>query len=117
MRNVAGLSYTTSRAFIFPSRGCSWASHSVLAALVDPNLLVHLKAAMLCRSKDAAGEPQWSPPDRAVACVITRSLTRSKPVMGVRQQHHQKWRLHLWCQVDGLEREVAALHYALMRVA
>ncbi len=23
----------------------------------------------------------------------------------------------LWCQVDGLEREVAALHYALMRVA
>ena len=57
VRNVAGLSYTTSRAFIFPSRGCSWASHSVLAALVDPNLLVHLKAAMLCRSKDAAGEP------------------------------------------------------------
>ena len=53
VRNVAGLSYTTSRAFIFPSRGCSWASHSVLAALVDPNPLVHLKAAMLCRSKVA----------------------------------------------------------------
>jgi len=53
VRNVAGLSYTTSSAFIFPSRGCSWASHSALAALADPNPLVHLKAAMLCRSKVA----------------------------------------------------------------
>ena len=51
VRNVAGLSYTTSSAFIFPSRGCSWASNSVLAALLSPSPLVHLKAARLCRSK------------------------------------------------------------------
>ncbi len=53
VRNVAGLSYTTSSAFIFPSRGCSWASNSILAALVSPSPLVHLKAAGLCRSKVA----------------------------------------------------------------
>jgi len=53
VRNVAGLSYTTSSAFIFPSRGCSWASNSLLAALVSPRPLVHLKAARWCRSKVA----------------------------------------------------------------
>ncbi len=53
VRNVAGLSCTTSSAFIFPGRGRSWASNSVLAALVSPSPLVHLKAARLCRSKVA----------------------------------------------------------------
>jgi len=51
VRNVAGLSCTTSSAFIFPGSGRSWASNSVLAALVSPSPLVHLKAARLCRSK------------------------------------------------------------------
>jgi len=80
VHNVAGLSYTTSSAFIFPSRGCSWASNSVLAALISPSPLVHLKAARLCRSKDAAGEPQWSLGGRSMARVTTRSLTRLKLV-------------------------------------
>jgi len=37
----------------FQVRGCSWASNSVLAALVSPSPLMHLKAAVLCRTKVA----------------------------------------------------------------
>jgi len=51
VRNVAGLSYTTSSAFIFSSRSRFWASNSAIAALVDAGPLVHLIAALWCRSK------------------------------------------------------------------
>jgi len=80
VRNVAGLSYTTSRAFIFPSSSRFWASNSAIAALVDTGPLAHLIAALLCRSKDAAGEPQWNLVGRSVARMTTRSVTRLKLV-------------------------------------
>ncbi len=44
MRNVAGLSYTTSSAFIFSSSRRFWASNSAIAALVDTGSLVYLIA-------------------------------------------------------------------------
>ncbi len=74
VRNVASLSYTTSSAFIFPSRGCSWASNSVLVALISPRPLAHLKAARLCRSKDAAGEPCVTSLSRFKARMVTRAI-------------------------------------------
>ncbi len=53
VRNVAGLSCTTSSAFIFSSSRRFWASNSAIAALVDTGSLVYLIAALWCRSKPA----------------------------------------------------------------
>ncbi len=95
VRNVAGLSYTTSSALIFSSRRCFWASNSAIAALVDTGSLVYLIASLWCRSKDAAGEPQEGRVGKLAARVTTCRLTRPKLVVKGSQQHHQNWRLHL----------------------
>jgi len=70
VRNVAGLSYTTSSAFIFSSSRRFWASNSAIAALVDTGSLVYLIAALWCRSKLALtpappprrGQARWRGP-------------------------------------------------------
>jgi len=65
VRNVAGLSYTTSSAFIFSSRRRFWASNSAIAALVDTGSLVYLIAALWCRSKLALTAGSAGAPRRA----------------------------------------------------
>jgi len=62
VRNVAGLSYTTSSAFIFSSSRRFWASNSAIAALVDTGSLVYLIAALWCRSKLALTPGAHQPP-------------------------------------------------------
>ena len=81
VRNVAGLSYTTSSALIFSSRRRFWASNSAIAALVDTGSLVYLIAALWCRSKDAAGEPQQGLVGKLAARVTTRRVTCPKRVV------------------------------------